>query len=469
MNLRLHPNYLYLGLVILFLLPASTHASEPAKDRTMSTMASNNSLFLSWDSDRSITPDKAAYNCILRVFIVEPLSSRYYNDQNPPGYYTHGFLDFAVNEELHILDEYSGSVIWDGDDKSFSDLEESNIMVIAALYNLDKAYDANSSLLGDRPFTAYFVDATVAANPGNPGSNSGSGSYTHTVLVEEVTATDCIPCAKAREVLDLLNFWGTRDFLHVALVVDQNPVAYDYIYYSDNAYNPTLLSIDVIDGGNIVAIIESTQLSNMQFILDVAGAQAVVDINVNLEVTWLGDNEIQVDYTIANPNYANSAPNDPDTPIGDALGSTGESYDFSASAYDPDYYHQVYFKWDFGNGEFSDWLGPYNNNEPCNVTYTWASSGLYDIRVQAKDELDIESGWSDPYPVEIYLCSDLDKNGIYDILDIIMLIDHKFKGGLGPSPWQAADTDNNGIVDILDIIVMIDNKFKEGDPPNCPK
>ncbi len=224
----------------------------------------------------------------------------------------------------------------------------------------------------------------------------------------------------------------------------------------------------VVNGGNIVDLYLCRNVEGMQFILDVAGARGVSDIGLSLELTWLGDNEIQVDYTITNPDYANSAPNVPDAPTGNALGSSGKSYDFSASAFDPDYYQQVYLKWDYGDGEFSDWLGPYDNDEPCNVSHSWAMQGLYNVKVQAKDELDVESGWSDPYPVEIFLCCDLDKNGVYDILDIIMLIDHKFKDGDGPSPWQAADADNNGIVDILDIIVMIDNKFKGGPEPDCP-
>jgi plastocyanin len=65
------------------------------------------------------------------------------------------------------------------------------------------------------------------------------------------------------------------------------------------------------------------------------------------------------------------------------------------------------------------------------------------------------------------ICADTDGNEIFDILDIILLIDFKFKEGPPPESMEVADTDNNGIVDILDIIVMIDFKFKEGPPPDC--
>ncbi len=189
MSAHLLPGYLLRGLIILSLLAASVLASEPISDRVRKSPMPEKNPNMQGRTNQGISPDKAAYNFILRIFIVEPLSQRYYNQSNPAGYYEYGFLDFAVNEELHILDEYNGSVTWDGDVRYFSNLEESNIMAIAALYNLDDAHDAYADPPAGRPFTAYYVDAAVAATPGNPGSNTGTGGYTHTVLVEEVTAT----------------------------------------------------------------------------------------------------------------------------------------------------------------------------------------------------------------------------------------------------------------------------------------
>jgi hypothetical protein len=73
---------------------------------------------------------------------------------------------------------------------------------------------------------------------------------------------------------------------------------------------------------------------------------------------------------------------------------------------------------------------------------------------------------------------DADVNGVFDILDLIWMIDNKFKGGSGvlwPDPANGyectsiMDFDANGIYDILDIIWGIDFKFKEsGLPPVCP-
>jgi hypothetical protein len=73
---------------------------------------------------------------------------------------------------------------------------------------------------------------------------------------------------------------------------------------------------------------------------------------------------------------------------------------------------------------------------------------------------------------------DADVNGVFDILDLIWMIDNKFKGQPGvlwPDPDNGyectaiMDFDANGIYDILDIIWGIDFKFKEsGLPPVCP-
>jgi photosystem II stability/assembly factor-like uncharacterized protein len=67
-----------------------------------------------------------------------------------------------------------------------------------------------------------------------------------------------------------------------------------------------------------------------------------------------------------------------------------------------------------------------------------------------------------------YVCGDTDGNRIVDILDIIFMIDNKFKGGPLPDPIEAADVNSDGAFDILDIVYMIDNKFKDGPDPFCP-
>jgi len=72
-------------------------------------------------------------------------------------------------------------------------------------------------------------------------------------------------------------------------------------------------------------------------------------------------------------------------------------------------------------------------------------------------------------PVTItYPCGDIDQNGTVDIIDILFLINYKFKGGPPPEPLSSGDINADGHVDILDIIYFIDYKFKGGPEPICP-
>jgi thermolysin len=67
-----------------------------------------------------------------------------------------------------------------------------------------------------------------------------------------------------------------------------------------------------------------------------------------------------------------------------------------------------------------------------------------------------------------YVCGDVEIDDIFDVLDIVYLIDWKFKDTAPPDPYEAADVNLDGIADLLDIVAMIDNKFKDGPDLVCP-
>ena len=67
-----------------------------------------------------------------------------------------------------------------------------------------------------------------------------------------------------------------------------------------------------------------------------------------------------------------------------------------------------------------------------------------------------------------FVCGDANDDENVDILDIIILIDYKFKNGPEPINLDACDVNGDTNVDILDIIYLIDYKFKNGPEPNCP-
>jgi hypothetical protein len=74
--------------------------------------------------------------------------------------------------------------------------------------------------------------------------------------------------------------------------------------------------------------------------------------------------------------------------------------DFSTVAADPEG-DEVYYQWDWGDGNVSEWLGPYEFGEHTQTTYQWAQNGSYDITVRAKDIDGKQSGWSSAYHITI--------------------------------------------------------------------
>ncbi|MCX6664208.1 MAG: PKD domain-containing protein [Euryarchaeota archaeon] len=96
----------------------------------------------------------------------------------------------------------------------------------------------------------------------------------------------------------------------------------------------------------------------------------------------------------------NLAPNKPSTPQGTPNGRINVEYTYTSSTTDPDG-DQVYYLWDWGNGNNSGWLGPYNSGIPINTIHKWTVKGSYSIKVKAKDIHGNESVWSDSSPIKM--------------------------------------------------------------------
>jgi len=90
----------------------------------------------------------------------------------------------------------------------------------------------------------------------------------------------------------------------------------------------------------------------------------------------------------------------PETPtlIGPSQGKIGTSYNFSAWTSDVEN-ESVYFLFDWGDGNNSGWLGPYNSGITCESKHTWTQKDNYNIKVKAKDIFWLESNWSDPLSI----------------------------------------------------------------------
>jgi hypothetical protein len=93
-------------------------------------------------------------------------------------------------------------------------------------------------------------------------------------------------------------------------------------------------------------------------------------------------------------------PSQPDIPSGPNRGAINREYTFSTRTTDPDG-DQIYYKWDWSDGQSSDWLGPYASGLTVQASHTWTQLGTYEIKVKAKDVNEATSDWSEPLNISI--------------------------------------------------------------------
>jgi hypothetical protein len=104
------------------------------------------------------------------------------------------------------------------------------------------------------------------------------------------------------------------------------------------------------------------------------------------------------DPTLSFHNDDNHAPSRPAKPSGQQLGLKNRNYHFVTTANDADG-DEIFYKWDWGDGTLSEWLGPYESNEEISIEHEWNSFGFYKVRVKVRDEHMEQSMWSDSISV----------------------------------------------------------------------
>jgi hypothetical protein len=84
----------------------------------------------------------------------------------------------------------------------------------------------------------------------------------------------------------------------------------------------------------------------------------------------------------------------PEKPQGPINNKIGVECTYNSSTTDPDG-DNIYYMWDWGDGTYSKWLGPYFSGEKVIASHIWNKKGSYRIRVIAKDEHGVLSEWSE--------------------------------------------------------------------------
>jgi Peptidase family C25/Propeptide_C25/PKD domain len=115
------------------------------------------------------------------------------------------------------------------------------------------------------------------------------------------------------------------------------------------------------------------------------------------EYNVLGDSSVKIWRDQPNPSMP---PNTPNEPSGSTTGLIEIEYTFTATTTDPEG-DNISFKFNWGDGNFSDWIGPYSSGGIVNAKHSWAALGTYQVKVKAKDTSGGESGWSVGHTISI--------------------------------------------------------------------
>jgi hypothetical protein len=86
-------------------------------------------------------------------------------------------------------------------------------------------------------------------------------------------------------------------------------------------------------------------------------------------------------------------PETPGAPSGPGNGITGIEYIFEATTTDPEG-DDIYYWFEWGDGENSGWVGPYGNGTTGSAGHIWETAGDFEVTVKAKDVNNAESGFS---------------------------------------------------------------------------
>lgn len=95
-----------------------------------------------------------------------------------------------------------------------------------------------------------------------------------------------------------------------------------------------------------------------------------------------------------------SPPNIPETPQGAFEGNVSAEIFFTTSTEDSDG-QKVYYKWSWGDGDESEWMGPYPSGDSIQASHSWDEPGVYEIKVKASDTIGSESNWSEHFFIDI--------------------------------------------------------------------
>ena len=110
----------------------------------------------------------------------------------------------------------------------------------------------------------------------------------------------------------------------------------------------------------------------------------------------------------------NIEPNKPQVPSGSVYIEKDISYLYSSVSYDNDG-DQIRYRFDWGDGTFSDWSELIDSNISVSMQHSWNQNSDYDVKVICQDENGANSSWSDPLNV---IVSSANASDNYTVIEI---------------------------------------------------
>jgi len=167
---------------------------------------------------------------------------------------------------------------------------------------------------------------------------------------------------------------------------DGDPLTYD-VYFEEGDSDPELVSEDQTETTYDPGTLDYNDLYYWKIVAkDDQGATTTGPV-------W--------DFTTTSePNDPPNKPSKPYTDNGIYAGNENEEFTFKTDTEDPED-DDVFYKFDWGDGTTSGWLGPYYSGGTVEKTHAWTKEGIYEVKAKAKDIHENQGEWSDKSKVTI--------------------------------------------------------------------
>jgi hypothetical protein len=251
------------------------------------------------------------YEGMLKVHLVEPHSRWVDSDDQ---IYHFGFLEYLLNEPISIYynQTYSTEKTILIDELDFTDINKTNTMFIAAVFN-EQNHTKYAYPPSQNPFDAYYNDATAACYPNEIGYNQKNDNYTHTVFIEEGTANWCHNCPPVSTALHEIYTTEDLPFYFTSMVSDKNINAQQRLEEDYNILGyPSLF----FDGGNEIIVGNKEKIKDLcKTTIMQCGSRDVHDLNLSISSIWNTNQTFKIIVTIKNMELKTPDQIDPELTI----------------------------------------------------------------------------------------------------------------------------------------------------------